>query len=378
MTRLRPDTLHRLPYRRLAGLLSLVIICLPLSAAADDQVKLSPAEARNLGVQVTHPVSSRTDKTLPYPAQIVIPTPQLWVVSAPVAGMVTNLAVARGDRVNAGQPLVTLESPSFVSLQRDYLHAVAQEALANQQLKRNADLFEGKAVPQRVLETSQTEARQASIAVAERRQMLHLSGLSDEAIARLTNEAAISATLTVNAPQAASVVDIAVSPGQRLEQSAPLVKLARLSQLWAEIAIPASNIRAIKVGAKVEIEGYATPGRVILISETTDAATQTILVRAEIPNSGELHPGQTAAVRINFLSAGESAWEIPYSGLVRRGEQTSVFVAIEGGFRLIPVTLLAEDQDHVVVSAPITDTDEVAIGGISALRGILARLGTGQ
>jgi len=269
----------------------------------------------------------------------------------------------------AGQPLVTLESPSFVSLQRDYLHAVAQEVLTNQQLKRNADLFEGKAVPQRVLETSQTEARQASIVVAERRQMLHLSGLSDEAIARLTNQAAISATLTVNAPQAASVVDIAVSPGQRLEQAAPLVKLARLSPLWAEIAIPASNIRAIRTGAKIEIEGYATPGRVILVSETTDAATQTILVRAEMPNSGELHPGQTAAVRISFLSAGESAWEIPYSSLVRRGEQTAVFVAIDGGFRLVPVTLLAEDQDHVVVSGPVTDKDEVVIGGISALRG---------
>lgn len=379
MNRFRRGTLRRLPPRLLGcALFSLVIVCLPLTATAADQVELTPAQAQNLGIRATHPVSSRTDKTLPYPAQIVIPTPQLWVVSAPAAGMVTNLAVARGDRITAGQPLVTLESPSFVSLQRDYLHAVAQEVLANLQLKRNADLFEGKAVPQRVLESSQTEARQASIAVAERRQMLHLSGLSDEAIARLTNEAAISATLTVNAPQAASVVDIAVSPGQRLEQSAPLVKLARLSPLWAEIAIPASNIRAIRTGAKVEIEGYATPGRVILVSETTDAATQTILVRAEIPNSGELHPGQTAAVRISFLSAGESAWEIPYSGLVRRGEQTSVFVAIEGGYRLVPVTVLAEDQDHVVVSGPITDKNDVAIGGISALRGILARLGAGQ
>jgi multidrug efflux pump subunit AcrA (membrane-fusion protein) len=208
--------------------------------------------------------------------------------------------------------------------------------------------------------------------------MLHLSGLSDEAISRLTNEALISATLTVNAPQDASVVDVTVSPGQRLEQSAPLVKLARLSPLWAEIAIPASNIRAIRTGAKIEIEGYATPGQVILVSETTDVATQTILVRAEIPNSGELHPGQTTAVRISFLSAGESAWEIPYSGLVRRGEQTALFVAIDGGFRLVPVTLLAEDQDHVVVSGAITDKDEVAIGGISALRGILSRLGAGQ
>ncbi|MET4724501.1 cobalt-zinc-cadmium efflux system membrane fusion protein [Bradyrhizobium japonicum] len=305
----------------------------------------------------------------------MIPTPQLWVVSAPVAGMVSNLAVARGDRVNVGQPLVTLESPSFVSQQREYLQAVAQEVLAAQQLKRNADLFEGKAVPQRVLEASQTEARQASIAVAERRQMLRLSGLSDEAISRLTNEAAINATLTVSAPRAASVVDIAASPGQRLEQSAPLVKLAQLSSLWAEIAIPAANIRAIRTGAKIEIEGYATPGKVVLVSETTDAATQTILVRAEIPNNGELHPGQTAAARIGFLSAGESAWEIPYSGLVRRGEQTSVFVAIDSGFRLVPVTLLAEDQDHVVVSGPLTDKNEIAIGGISALRGILSGLG---
>ncbi|MDA9430995.1 efflux RND transporter periplasmic adaptor subunit [Bradyrhizobium sp. CCBAU 51627] len=347
----------------------------PAAFGAQDEIKLSQPQAHNLGVRVAHPIPSRTDLTLPYPVQVVIPTPQLWVVSAPVAGMVASLPVGRGDRVSAGQPLVILESPSFVSQQRDYLHAIAQEQLATQQLKRNTDLFDGKAVPQRVLEASQAEARQAALVVAERRQMLRLSGMSDEAISRLVEETAISATLTVNAPQAASVVDLVVSPGQRLEQSAPLVKLARLSPLWAEIAVPAASIRAVRVGAKVEIEGYSRPGKVVLVSETIDPATQTVLVRAEVPNDGELHPGQTAAARIGFLSVGESAWEIPYAGLVRRGEQTSVFVAFDGGFRLVPVALLAEDQDHVVVSGPITDRDEIAIGGISALRGILSGLG---
>lgn len=345
------------------------------SASAEDEVKVSLAQAQTLGVRVAHPVSSRTDQTLPYPAQIVIPTPQLWVVSAPVAGMVNALSVGRGDRVDAGQPLVTLESPSFVSLQRDYLHAVAQDVLAAQQLKRNTDLFEGKAVPQRILETSQAEARQASVAVAERRQMLRLSGLSDAAISLLTSEAAIKSTVSVVAPQKATAVEIMVAPGQRVEQSAPLVKLARLSTLWAEIAMPASGIRAIRTGARVEIEGYASSGVVILVSETTDAATQTILVRAEVPNTGELRPGQTAAVRISFVSAGESAWEVPYGALVRRGDTAAVFVASEGGFRLTPVTLLAEDQDHVVISGAITEKDEVAVSGITALRGILLRLG---
>ena len=363
----------------LAGtMLALALMGLPSVSMAEDELKLAPAQAQALGVRVVRPILSRTDQTLPYPAQIVIPTPQLWVVSAPVAGMVTNLSVARGDRVTSGQPLVTLQSPSFVSLQRDFLHSFAQEVLAAQQLKRNVELFEGNAVPRRVLETSQAEARQASITVAERRQMLRLSGLSDAAISRLTSETAITATLSVASPQPATAVEILVSPGQRVEQSAPLIKLARLSPLWAEIAIPASSVRAIRPGARVEIDGYASPGQVVLVSETTDAATQTIMVRAEVPNTGELRPGQTVAVRIGFISAGENAWEIPYGALVRRGEATSVFVAIEGGFRLVPVTLLAEDQDHVVVSGPITDKHEVAVSGTTALRGILLRLGAGE
>ncbi len=359
------------------SILALALISLPSIAMAEDAVKLSPEQATSLGVRVVHPVPSPTDKTLPYPAQVVIPTPQLWVVSSPVAGMVTGLSVARGDRVNVGQPLVTMESPSFVSQQRDYLQAVAQDILATQQFNRNTQLFQTNAVPQRVFEASQTEARQASIVVAERRQMLRLSGLSDDAISKLTSEAAINATLSVVAPRSATVVDIVVSPGQRVEQTASLIKLAQLSPLWVEIAVPASNIRAIRPGAKVEVDGYATPGQVVLVSETADAATQTVLVRAEVQNTGELRPGQTAQARIGFVSSAESAWELPYSALIRRGEQASVFVATQGGFRLVPVTLLEEDQDHVVVSGAITDKDEVAVGGISALRGILLKLGAG-
>lgn len=373
----RPGAALRLTTLKLCGaIVALATVVAPSASMAEDVVKLTPAQVQSLGVRAVHPVASRNDQTLPYPGQIVIPTTQQWVVSAPVAGMVNSIAIARGDRVEAGQALVTMESPSFVSLQREYLHAVAQDVLAAQQLKRNTDLFEGKAVPQRVLEASQTEARQASIAVAERKQMLRLSGLSDTAIGKLTSEAAISGALSVAAPQSATVVEIVVAPGQRVEQSAPLVKLARLSPLWIEIAVPASSVRSIKPGARIEIDGYATPGRVILVSETTDAATQTVLVRAEVPNDGELRPGQAAAARIAFVSSDEGAWEIPYSALFRRGEQASVFVATADGFRLVPVKLLAEDQEHVVVSGAFTDKDEVAVSGISALRGILLHLGT--
>ena len=300
-------SLQALPSRHSGQILAGVILALGLlgltTARAAPEVKLSPAQMQSLGVRVAHPVSSPTDQTLPYPAQIVIPTPQLWVVSAPVAGMVTSLSVARGDRVNAGQPLVTLESPSFVSLQRDYLHAVAQDVLAAQQLKRNTELVRGqggaatRSGDQPDRSPAGKHCRGGTTADASAQRPLRRGDLTADQRGRDHGD-----TFGRQRLQPATVVDIVVSPGQRVEQSAPLVKLARLSPLWVEIAIPASSIRAIRPGAKVEVDGYATPGQVVLVSETTDAATQTMLVRAEVPNTGELRPGQTAAVRISFLS----------------------------------------------------------------------------
>ncbi len=371
-------------FRRLSAAFAIVGALIVLAGygapalAAEQLIQLTETQARSLGIRVVHPIPSPTDKTLALPAQIVIPTSQLWVVSAPVAGMVSSISVARGDRVTRGQILVTLESPSFVAAQRDYLQSLAQEVLLAQQVRRETALFKEKALAERVLQASQTEARQASIAVAERRQVLRLSGMSDGAIAQLTSEAKISAKLEVSAPEDGTITEVVISPGLRLDQSAPMLKLGRLSPLWAEIAVPAADVRDISPGARVEIDGYDVPGRVVLVSETIDPATQTVLVRAEIPNNGGLRPGQTAAARIGFVSHGGAAWEIPYAGLVRRGEVGSIFVATSGGFRVVPVTVLAEDQDHVVVAADITENDEIAVSGVAALRGMLLGLGAGE
>jgi hypothetical protein len=55
-------------------LIALSFLALPVKSIAEDRVKLSPEQATSLGVRVVHRIASPTDKTLPYPAQIVIPT----------------------------------------------------------------------------------------------------------------------------------------------------------------------------------------------------------------------------------------------------------------------------------------------------------------
>ena len=362
----------------LAGVILALGLGLAASSAAETEVKLSQTQTQSLGVRVAHPTLSRTDQTLAFPAQIVIPTPQLWVASAPVAGMVSSVSVARGDQVKAGQPLMTLESPSFVSLQREYLHAVQQEVLVAQQLRRNSELFKGNAVPWRVVEASQTEARQASLAAAERRQMLRLSGMSDASVSRLTDEAAITAALSVNAPEAGTVVEIAIAlaSGSRAIGPAPEARTA-VDPMGGDCrpGIRRARHPARRAGRCRGLR-HARPGRAGLGDGRCGDAN-----RAGPRRSAELGRAASRADRCgaNWLfSPGEAAWGISYSALIRRGEASSVFVAIEGGFRLVPVTLVAEDQDHVVVSGAISDKDALAISGVSALRGILQGLGTAE
>jgi RecA/RadA recombinase len=74
----------------------------------------------------------------------------------------------------------------------------------------------------------------------------------------------------------------------------------------------------------------------------------------------------------------KSAWQIPAGALARRGETASVFVATEAGFRVVPVKVIAEDQDHVHVSGALLGEDALAVSGLSALRGMLLGLGVGE
>jgi hypothetical protein len=48
------------------NIIVLVLIGLPSASMAQDEVKLSPEQARNVGVRTVHPVSSPTDETLPF------------------------------------------------------------------------------------------------------------------------------------------------------------------------------------------------------------------------------------------------------------------------------------------------------------------------
>ncbi len=338
--------------------------------AAD--IAITPQQIKALGIQ-TAPLSGATAASgNPLPAQVAIPNKQIQVISAPLAGMVERIEVASSQPVNIGQTLITLQSPDLAMLQRDYLQAQLQAQLANESLKRDESLYKDGIIPQSRYQTTRNNAAIQNAAASEKRQALKLAGMSDAAMRKLQSAGAISGRLEVSAPFAGVILEQMATPGQRVDLSTPLLKLAKLDPLWLEIQLPIDLAASVEPGSTVSVPAAQASGKVLTVGRNVTENNQTVLVRAEITQGAErLRPGQFVEARLSTALAKNGApshWSVPNSAIVRQDKQVYVFVKTASGFRPQAVSIVSQTAATAVIKAPLKGNEAIVTQGAVAVK----------
>ena len=352
---------------RLPGLLAALVMS---TANAAGPLLLEAAQVKALGIETA--VAGEVGKLRQgaYPARVLVPNEQMRIVSAPVAGMVEMLAVAPGAAVKRGQVVAQLASQQALELQRDALQAGSQAALLQQSLKRDEQLFAEGLIAESRLQNTRASAMQASAQASERRQGLSLAGVAP---GKLGGPLALTATID------GVVLEQGVQLGQRVEASAMIYRIARLSPLWLEIQAPLDFARGLKEGNVVRVAGSDVSGRLIVIGRAVDAASQTVLLRATVSQGAEtLHPGQV--VEVDITGPPGRGQRLPAGALARNAGKTVVFVQTAASntgltFMPKPVSVLSQGGDSVVVDG-IQAGERVAVTGVSGLKALLAGVGS--
>ncbi|MGD9787677.1 MAG: efflux RND transporter periplasmic adaptor subunit [Sulfuricellaceae bacterium] len=363
--------------RRWAVALSLALI--PCLAWSGDEIRITPEQAKQLGIQTQGFSTQAGAGGIAFPAQVIVPNGQLQVVSVPVAALVESLLVAVNQPVKKGQALARLQSPAIVEAQREFLNAATQSGLAGQSLKRDAQLYqEGIIAEGRYLNT-RGAAVQAGAAYNQWRQTLKLYGMSDGAIRKLQATGQLSGSLELASPIDGVVIEQSVVAGQRAEASVPLYKVAKLSPLWLEIeAVPAS-VAGVAAGSAVTIPAYGASGKVLSVGRSVNAASQTVTVRAEITQGTEsLRAGQYVDALIAAAPASVKQWRVPTAALVRNQGKAYLFIQGKAGFVPTEVKVLGEVADSAVVQGSLRGTERYAVRGVSALKASWMGLGGGE
>lgn len=357
----------------LLGSLGLISV----AAAAPQLIPMTEQQRQSLGIQTAAPKQAAGFFGQNLPAQVVIPPTQLRLISAPQAGLVSQLMAAAGDTVKAGQPLAELQSPELATLQREYLQALTQERLAASELERDRTLYkEGIIAKRRYLET-RSRYQELTAMLEEHRQTLLLAGLAPEDVEALRNNRRLSTALEVRSPIEGVVLERNVDTGERVEISAPLYRVARLDPLWLEVRAPLETASKLSPGDPFRVAGLPAKGQLISIGHDVDPASQTVRLRAEVTKgANQLKPGQYVEVAIGANGGDEQRYRVPSAAVARSGDQTLVFISTPEGFRPQPVQVLETADTEAVITGDIAVDAQIAVQGIAAIKGAWMGLGS--
>ncbi len=339
-------------------------------AAAADEIKITPQQVKTLGIQTIPLSAAGATGGHGLPGQVVVPNNQLYIVSAPLAGLVQTTLAAVNDRVKKGQPLVRLQSPALIDAQRGYLQAAVQSQLARDTARRDENLFKEGIIAESRYLAARGNFAQAAAGLAERRQALRLYGMSDAAINRLQAGHALSDTVDLTSPIDGVVLEQTAVAGQRAEASAPLYKIGKLSPLWLEIQAPVGLAAGMREGGAVKVPAYGAAGKVVSIGRSVAPGSQTVMVRAEVTTGAQnLRVGQFVEAQVAAATTGAQEWRVPNVALVRNQGKAYVFVQTPAGFRAQPVTVVSETAEVAVIGGALRGNERVAVSGIAALKG---------
>ena len=285
-------------------------------------------------------------------------------ISAQAGGRIATLLVKAGDKVRAGQLLLSIDDrEAQTGVQRSQAQvAQAQAEVRNAQANfdRTRDLQSKGFVSSAALDTADSQLKGA------------LAG-RDQAGAGARQSALAQGFTRVSAPFDAWVLQTHVEAGDLAVPGKALVTLYAPLPIRAVVQVPVSRLGSARAAGTVEVllqngggAQWIRPASVSSVP-TADAVSQTIEWRLELPEEAakSLLPGQQ--VRVRFTGSQAQRRVVPASAVLRRGELTAVYVVAGQGFALKAVRLGAEHgADGVEVVAGLIDGERVALDPVRA------------
>jgi cobalt-zinc-cadmium efflux system membrane fusion protein len=342
---------------------------------------LAPDKARLAGIAAAPVRVEELGRVLAATGRIAFDDQRVTHVFSPVTGRVVRLVAAPGQRVRKGDPLVIIASPDLGSAVSDFAKAQAALAQAEREHRRQQELLAAHASAQRDFEAAEAAERQARAELGRAEEKARLLG--GGSLAR-----GVTQQFILRSPLTGEVIARAANPGVEVQgqyaggTAVELYTVGELDRVWALADVFEIDLGRLEIGAPVEVEvvaypGRRFPGRVDWISGAVDPATRTAKVRCALANPDRaLKPEMYASVAIRV--PGRMALAIPRAALLRQGEQTVVFRELgrapDGRLRFQRWPVKVDDEggdDLVAVLSGLTLGDRVVTSGGILLLGAI-------
>jgi len=315
-------------------------------------IVLSPDKVQLIGVRTALAEYHVIDRRIRTVGKVEPDETKLAFVNTKTAGWVKKLYVNfTGDRVEKGQPLLSIYSPDLVTAQEEYL-------LALRSLKSAPTVTGG---------FSEVEASRKELLESARKRLL-LWDISPEQIEELEKSGKPKMEITLEAPQSGIVLEKMVLDGTYITPGMNLYRIADLSRVWIIADIYEYEAPIVKIGQEALVTFAYEPGvsiraSVVYIYPVLDPMTRTIKVRLAAENPDlKLKPEMYSNVEI--MAAPGARLAIPTEAVIDSGPRKIVYVEKKTGtYEMRQVTLGVWGTNYVEVLQGVRKGERVVTSG---------------
>lgn len=328
-----------------------------------------------------------------------------------VSGEIRSIAVKEGDKVSAGQTLLTLDTKAFEQAvkQAEAGLASAQAALeqakssqtsaitqaengvliaeqavedAEREFNRIKSLYEAGAVPQQQLDQAQTAYTNAQLQLKNALDALENSkktegiAVAEQSVeqARVNLEIARSnlADTKVTAPQAGVVVELNAEVGEMASPGQAVMKLMDVNPMMVITNVPENQLAYFSLGQEVKLTfdsiNLKTVGVVDYISPLNSATNGGYPVKIRVANDDEaIKHGMVAQIELDQLKSDQRGLIVPTNAILKIDGKDIIYIVEQNRAVLKEVTVLEQTSATSLIEADVQPGAQVIVRGHTLL-----------
>lgn len=302
-------------------------------------------------------------------------------LSSRVMGSIGEIRVQPGDRVSAGQLLVTIDSRDLESGVRQaqaaetearsaiaeadngVAAADAQLRLAQVTFKRMQSLHEKTSISDQEFDEAQARLRAAEATFAmARSKRTQLDAKIAQAKQAVESAGVIRSYTQILAPFAGVVTEKPAQPGQLATPGMPLLTIEQIGSYRLEAAVDESMLGSIRAGQRVNaaldsLAAGSVAARIEEIVPAVDPQSRTFVVKAALPAVPNLRSGVFG--RLLIERGTRRTVVIPAEAIIQRGELQFVLVVENGLARTRMITAGSRRDGRAEVLSGLAEGDRI-------------------
>jgi len=250
--------------------------------------ELTEEQMKSVGVTLAAIEMKELTSTIKANGLLRVPNNRKATVTSLYGGVIKTINVQIGDFVRKGQVLATISNPEYIQLQEKYLTINSRITYAQQEYRRQKELFDNDAGAKKNLQSADAELKSLRTQRSSLQRQLQMMGISPGKV----SNGNLRSGLVITSPISGTVSSINAQIGSYVDVSSPVLDIIDNNSIHLDLQVFEKDLPKMKVGQIVHFKLTNNPeteydAKIYSIGSSFENESKTISVHANVTGNKE-------------------------------------------------------------------------------------------